>query len=70
MTDDEISNKIMLYSQMITGALLVISELMGASSATKYNGIVHFIFACCHRKIYVDIQIEEEVDTYYSCESA
>jgi hypothetical protein len=49
----------LLYIQIITGALLFISELLGFSSC-EYNGVFHFIFLFCNRKIHLDCFMEKQ----------
>lgn len=54
-----ISDTSLLYFQIGTGFLLCISELLGMSSC-EYNGVLHFVFLFCHRRIHLDCFVEKE----------
>lgn len=58
-TQSDFESKLLFYSQIVTGLLLVLSEFLGMSRC-EYNGIVHFMFSICQRTIYVDVRLEEE----------
>lgn len=49
----------LLYSQVCTGILLVLSEYMGYSSCES-SGVLHFLLQCVGHKIYVDVDIEKD----------
>lgn len=49
----------LFYIQIVTGALFCISELLGLSSC-EYNGVVHFLFLFCNRRIHLDCFMEKE----------
>lgn len=51
----------LLYSQICTGLLLVLSEYMGYSSCES-SGVLHFLLQCVGHKIYVDVDIEKSSD--------
>jgi hypothetical protein len=53
------TNDSLLYIQIATGALFCISELLGLSSC-EYNGVFHFVFVFCHRRIYFNCLVEKE----------
>jgi hypothetical protein len=57
------TNDSLFYFQIVTAALLCISELLGMSSC-EYNGVLHFMFIFCHRRIYFNCFMtdEEEVE--------
>jgi hypothetical protein len=57
--NDEFESKLLFYSQLVTGFLLVLSEFLGMSKC-EYNGILHFIFNVFQRKIYVDVRLDQE----------
>jgi hypothetical protein len=58
MTNDPQLTSILLYSQIFTGLLLVLSEYMGYSSCES-SGVLHFLLKCVGHKIYVDVNIEK-----------
>lgn len=67
-SNEDLGNQILIYSQIVTGFLFCISEFLGMSEC-EYNGILHFIFTIFHRRIYVDIRLEQEVEVQRSSDS-
>jgi hypothetical protein len=59
MNDDSQLTTTLLYSQVCTGILLVLSEYMGYSSCES-SGVLHFLLKCVGHKIYVDVDIEKD----------
>ena len=54
-----VDNDSLFYFQIATGMLLALSELLGMSSC-KYNGVLHFVFLFCHRRIQLDVGMADQ----------
>lgn len=59
MSNDSSFTTTLLYSQICTGIMLVLSEYMGFSSCES-SGIFHFLLKFFGHKIYVDVDIEKD----------
>jgi len=61
MSDDDTTHLSLAICSAIASSLFIISELLGMSNC-KSNGVFQYVFSCC-RKVYAEIDIEEQVNS-------